>query len=310
MKKLQRITAAFIALLLIMTALTAFSVFAEGEGGNEEESSTVAESSSSVEEESSSSAPQEESSSSEEEKSSSSDDEKSSSSEEEESSSSEEEEQSSAESRRETRSSSESSAEETYAQTIVHEETGIAIGLSQPNEKLLIEARSVSASDSEAKDIYKKLEDASKEKGLVCCYELILGGDETFNSKVTVMLPVDENLIGRSMVVLFYPERGSHVETSNKNVNKAAAPSSAEETESEESEPGGSGVIKVSETLEAGRKYYFAVCEVADFVSGSNGLGLLEIMAILIGIMALISGGLLAFLWVRYNKKQQQGKAK
>ena len=309
MKKLQRITAAFIALLLIMTALTAFSVFAEGEGGNEEESSTVAESSSSVEEESSSSAPQEESSSSEEEKSSSSDDEKSSSSEEEESSSSEEE-QSSEESRRETRSSSESSAEETYAQTIVHEETGIAIGLSQPNEKLLIEARSVSASDSEAKDIYKKLEEASKEKGLVCCYELILGGDETFNSKVTVMLPVDENLIGRSMVVLFYPERGSHVETSNKNVNKAAAPSSDGEIESEESESGGSGVIKVSETLEAGRKYYFAVCEVADFVPASNGIGLLEIMAILIGIMALISGGLLAFLWVRYNKKQQQGKAK
>ena len=64
----------------------------------------------------------------------------------------------------------------------------------------------------------------------------------------------------------------------------------------------------MSETLEAGRKYYFAVCEVADFVPASGGFGLLEIMAILVGAAALASGGLLAFLWVRYNKKQQSGQ--
>ena len=80
------------------------------------------------------------------------------------------------------------------------------------------------------------------------------------------------------------------------------------ESEEEEEELSGSGVIKVSETLEAGRKYYFAVCEFADFVPVSNGIGLLEIMAILIGVAALISGGLLAFLWVRYNKNQAKAK--
>ena len=308
MKRLQKLLAAVIALLLISTSLTAFSVFAEGEDGQPAESTSSAEeASSSSEEEKSSSSEEEKSSSSEEEKSSSSEEEKSSSSEEEESSS--EESESSREERRS--SSSSSSAEEAYAQTITHGDTGISIGLSQPNDKLLIEAKSVSAGDSEYADVYKKLLDASKDKELVCCYEILLGGDETFNSKVTVMLPVDANIIGRSMVVLFYPERASHVETSNKNVSKAVSVySSANDSGAESGEPSGSGVIKVSETLEAGRKYYFAVCEFADFVPASNGFGLLEIMAILLGVAALVSGGLLAFLWTRYNKKQQNAAKK
>ncbi len=304
MKRLQKLLAAVIALLLISTSLTAISVFAEGEERQ------TAESTSSVEEASSSSAEQV-SSSSEEEKSSSSEEEKSSSSEEEKSSSSEEESSSEeSESSREERrsSSSSSSAEETYIQTITHDLTGISIGLSQPNDKLLIDAKSISAGDSEYSEVYKKLLDASKDKELNCCYEVLLGGDETFNSKVTIMLPVDESLIGRSMVVLFYAERASHVETSNKNVGKAVPASSSDGGE-ESGEPTGSGVIKVSETLEAGRKYYFAVCEFADFVPASSGFGLLEIMAILIGVAALASGGLLAFLWARYNKNQQ-AKAK
>lgn len=303
MKRLQKLLAAVIALLLISTSLTALSVFAEGEEGQTaESSSSVEEAGSSSEEEKSSSSEEEKSSSSEEEKSSSSEEEKSSSSEEEESSS--EESDSSREERRS--SSSSSSAEETYIQTITHDLTGISIGLSQPNDKLLIDAKSISANDPEYSDIYKKLLDASKDKELNCCYEVILGGDEAFNSKVTVILPVDESLIGRSMVVLFYAERASHVETSNKNVGKAVSSSSSEGEEAD-GELTGSGVIKVSETLEAGRKYYFAVCEFADFVPASGGFGLLEIVAILIGVAALASGGLLAFLWVRYNKKQQAG---
>ncbi|MBO4934286.1 MAG: hypothetical protein J5441_03835 [Clostridia bacterium] len=308
MKRLQKLLAAVIALLLIMSSLTAFSVFAEGEEGQSAESSSSAEeSSSSSEEEKSSSSAEEKSSSSEEEKSSSSEEEKSSSSEEEESSSEESE-----SSRGERRSSSSSSSsEEAYAQTITHDVTGITIGLSQPNDALLIDAKSVSADDKEYADIYKKLLDASKDKELVCCYEVLLGGDENFKSKVTIILPVDASLIGRSMVVLFYPERASHVSTSNKNVGKAVSPalSGSDGGESEE-ELAGSGVIRVSETLESGRKYYFAVCEFADFVPASNGFGLLEIMAILLGAAALVSGGLLAFLWTRYNKKQQDAAKK
>ena len=303
MKKLQKLFAAVIALLLISTSLAAISVFAEAEEGQ------TAESTSSVEEISSSSA-EETGSSSEEEKSSSSEEEKSSSSAEETSSSSEEESSSEeSESSREERrsSSSSSSAEEAYAQTVTHEGTGISIGLTQPNDKLFIDARSISAGDSEYSEVYKKLLDASKDKELNCCYEILLGGDEAFKSKVTIILPVDENLIGRSMVVLFYAERASHVETSNKNVGKAVSSSSSDGEEAN-GELTGSGVIKVSETLEAGRKYYFAVCEFADFVPASSGFGLLEVMAILIGVAAIASGGLLAFLWVRYNKKRQ-GKA-
>ena len=312
MKRLQRILAAVIALLLILTSLTAISVFAESEEGqNEESTSSVEEvSSSSSAEESSSSA--EEKSSSSDEKSSSSAEEKSSSSSKEESSSEESEPEDSEQEKREERpsSSSSSSEEEVYAQTITHDVTGITIGLSQPNDKLLIDARSISSADAEYSAIYKKLLDASKDKELVCCYEVMLGGDESFNSKVTVILPVDASLIGRSMVVLFYPERASHVETSNKNVAKAvvSSPSADDESEDGYDDLSGSGVIKVSETLESGRKYYFAVCEFADFVPASNGFGLLEIMAILIGVAALASGGLLALLWVRYNKKQQPKK--
>ena len=303
MKRAKHIIAAVVALLLILTSLTAVGVFAEGEEAPGEESSSAVETGSSTEEESSSSE-EEKSSSSAEEKSSSSEEEKSSSSVEEEKSSSSEEEQSSAEERR-TSPSSSSSEEEVYAQTITHDLTGISIGLSQPNEKLLIDAKAITGDDAEYAEIYEKLTAASKDKGLVCCYEVILGGDESFNSKVTVILPVDETLIGRSMVVLFYPERASRVETSNKDVVKTGSPSSSAEGETEAP---ASGIIKVSETLEAGRKYYFAVCEVADFVPASGGFGLLEIMAILVGAAALASGGLLAFLWARYNKKQQSGQ--
>ncbi len=313
MKRLQKLLAAVIALLLILTSLTAMSVFAEGEETRDEEvsSSAVEPGSSSAEEESGSSV-EEKSSSSVDEKSSSSVEEKSSSSAEESSSEESSSEESEPE-RREDRpsSSGSSSEEEVYAQTITHDVTGITIGLPQPNEKLLIEAKSISAGDKEYTGIYKKLLDASKDKELVCCYEVMLGGDEAFNSKVTVILPVDENLIGRSMVVLFYPERASHVETSNKNVGKALSSSAAEDGAAEErDELSGVGVIKVSEKLEAGRKYYFAVCEFADFVPASKSFGLLEIMAILIGAAALISGGLLALLWVRYNKKEQGAAGK
>ena len=311
MKRIKRTFAAVIALLLILTSLTAVSVFAEGENTEDpEESSSVIESSSSVEEESSSSV-EEKSSSSAEEKSSSSSEEKSSSSSEESSSSSEEESASSEQEERTRSSSSSSSAEEAYVQTLTHDLTGISIGLSQPNDKLLIDAKSISADDTDYSDVYAKLLGASKDKELVCCYEVLLGGDESFNSKVTIMLPVDESLIGRSMVVLFYPDGATRVETSNKNVSKAVSQSSSEasaDSEEDADELSGSGVIKVSETLEAGRKYYFAVCEFADFVPASNGFGLLEIMAILVGIAALASGGLLAFLWIRYNKKQAKKK--
>lgn len=310
MKRLHKILAAVIALLLILTSLAAVNVFAEGDDSQvEESSSSVEETSSSSAEEESSSSVEEESSSSAEEESSSSTVEESSSSEEKESSSDENE---SGRSEERPSSSSSSSEEEVYAQTITHDATGITIGLPQPNDKLLIDAKSISADDKEYAGIYKKLLDASKNKELVCCYEVLLGGDESFNSKVTVILPVDESLIGRSMVVLFYPERASHVETSNKNVGKALSSSLHEDDDGgdEYDEFSGIGVIKVSETLEAGRKYYFAVCEFADFVPVSNGFGLLEIMAILIGAAALISGGLLALLWVRYNKKERAADGK
>ena len=314
MKRLQKLLAAVIALLLILTSLTAVSVFAEGDDLQDEEvSSSVSEPGSSSAEDESGSSAEEKSSSSEEEKSSSSVEEKSSSSAEVESSSEESSSEESEPERSEERpsSSSSSSAEEIYAQTITHDVTGITIGLPQPNDKLLIEAKSISADDKEYSEIYKKLLDASKDKELICCYEVMLGGDETFNSKVTVILPVDANLIGRSMVVLFYPERASHVETSNKNVAKAVSSALSEEDGGEgNDELSGSGVIKVSEKLEAGRRYYFAVCEFADFVPTSNSFGLLEIMAILIGGAALISGGLLALLWVRYNKKERAADGK
>lgn len=299
MKRIKRIFAAFIA-LLILTSFAAVSVFAEDESSSPDESSTVTESTSSAEEQSSSSA-EEQSSSSAEDKSSSSE-EKSESSEEE-SESSEEESESSEEEVRS--SSSSSSAEEAFAQTVTHEETGISIGLAQKNDKLLIEAKSVSANDKEYSEVYAKLLGASKDKELVCCYEVILGGDETFSSKVTIAIPVDEDLIDRSMVVLFYAENAKRVETSNKTVSKIGLLSSSGDDSDEEPEI---GYLKVSEKLEAGKKYYFAVCEFADYVPVSSGFGLLEILVIVIAVAAVASGGLLAFLWVRYNKKQNKAK--
>ena len=109
------------------------------------------------------------------------------------------------------------------------------------------------------------------------------------------------------MVVLFYAENGNRVKTSSKTVegNGPEALSSGASDEETEEEPE-FGYLKVSENMEAGKKYYFAVC--ASSMSSSGGFGLLEIMAILIGIAAVTSGGLLAFLWVRYNKKQKNGK--
>lgn len=298
MKKIKRIFAAIIA-LLILTSLTAVSAFAENET-DADESSPAVESSSSAEAQSSSPA-EEQSSSSAEEKSSSSAEEESSSSEEESESSEEEESESSAEERRS--SSGSSVAEEAFAQVLTHDSTGVSVGLSQPNDRLLIEARSVSANDAEAAEAYSMLLGASKDKELVCCYEVILGGDDAFNSKVTVVLPVDGNLIDRSMAVLFYADGAKRVETSNKTVSKIGA-QPAPQSDSDE-EPA-FGYLKVTEKLESGKKYYFAVCEFADYVPVSGGFGILEILVILIGVAALVSGGLLAFLWVRYNKKQQK----
>lgn len=302
MRRLQRIAAAVIALLLISTALTAVSVFAEGENTGEGDSSSVVESSSSAHEESSSS--EEPGSSSDDEKSSSSEPEASSSSEEEESSSSEPDEEGSSEGRRSSSSSS-SSAEETYALILTHEATGISVGLSQPNDSLSIDAKAISRNDSEYSAVYEKLLDAAKGKELICSYEIILSGDEGFNSALTVIIPMDNSLITREMRVLFCPEGNSRVEASNMEVIKAISPSASSD-ESEDNR--GNGVIKISKRLKTGVKYYFAVCEVADFVPSSGGIGLLEIMAILIGVAALVSGGLLALLWTRYNNKQRGGK--
>lgn len=306
MKRLQRITAAFITLLLILTSLTAVSVFAEGENAGDTESSPAVESSSSVEEESSSSA-EPDSSSSVEEKSSSSAEPDSSSSVEEESSSSEEAESESEESRSETRpSSSSSSEEETYAQTLVDAETGIVIGLSQPNDKLIITAHRIEAYESNIpKEVHDKITDAANGKELILFFRLSVSGDDAFRSKVTIMLPTSEDIVGRSMSVLFFTPGGSHVDKSTKNVVAITSATAS----SDESETAAGGVIRVSETLEAGRDYYFAVCEPADYVPSSGGLGGLEILLIIIGVMALASGGLLALLWTRYNKKQSGASA-
>ena len=290
MSKIKKTAALILALLTILTFTVSFGVFAEDHSEGEESSSSVEESSS--QEESSS----EEISSSEEKKSSSSEEKKSSSSEE--TSSSEE-----SSSKEEKRSSSASSEEEAYAQLLTDDLTGFSIGLSQPSDKLLMAARSVSSEDTELAEVYNKLLGASKNKELICCYEVELGGDDSFESKVTAMIPVDESIIGRDMVVLFYPEGALRVDTSNKNVSRAAA-----QLDEENDSFSGHGVIKLSETLKAGRKYYFAVCEFADFVPASGGIGILGIVAIIVAAMALASGGLLAFLWIRYNKKQQTSK--
>lgn len=308
MKRLQRITAAFITLLLILTSLAAISVFAEGEETGDTGSSPAVESSSPAEEESSSSAEEESSSSAEEKSSSSAEPESTSSSSEEESSSSEEEESESEESRGETRpSSSSSSEEETYAQTLVDDETGIMIGLSQPNDKLTLTAHKIEDYESNIpKDVHDKITDAANGKELVAYYRISIGGDEDFKSKVTIMLPASEDVVGRSMAVLFFTPGGSHVEKSTKNV---VAITSATASSDESEEPTG-GVIRVSETLEAGRDYYFAICEPVDYVPASGGLGGLEILLIIIAVMALASGGLLALLWTRYNKKQSGAPAR
>jgi len=297
MKRVKRLSALLIALLLLLTTVAAFAVFAEESTSSEESSSSVAEvdsSSSSEKEESSSS--EEESSSSEEESSSSSEEESSSSSEEESSSSSEEESSSS------NKKPSSLDEELSFIQTIVDKATGITVGLSQPNEDLDIEAALITSDNEEYKEVYAKLSAQSKEQELLYCYELELIGDDDFEAKLTVMLPVDENLIGRDMNVLFYD--GDRIKSNTKPVSEAVAitDGSGKNTNAEAS---GDGIIKLSETLVSGRKYYFAICEVADFVSVSHGIGLLGIAAIIVGFMALASGGLLAFLWIRYYKQQK-----
>lgn len=292
MSKIKKTAALLLALLTILTFGLSFGAFAEdSENSSDESSSSVVESSS-----------QEESSSKEEEKSSSSEEKKSSSSEEkssssEEKSSSSEEKSSSSEEKR----SSSSSSEETYAQLLTDDLTGFSIGLSQPNDKLLMAARTISAEDAELSEVYQKLLGASKNKELICCYEVELGGVDDFEGKVTAMIPVDESIIGRDMVVLFYPEGALRVDSSNKNVTRAGA-----QPDGKSDSLSGHGVIKLSEMLKSGRKYYFAVCEFADFVPASGGIGILGIVAIIIAVMALASGGLLAFLWIRYNKNQAQ----
>lgn len=296
MSKIKKTAALILALLMILTFTVSFGVFAEDHSEGGEESSSSVEESSSQEESSS-----EEISSSEEKKSSSSEDEKSSSSEE--TSSSEESSSEESSSKEEKRSSSASSEEEAYAQLLTDDLTGFSIGLSQPSDKLLMAARSVSSEDTELAEVYNKLLGASKNKELICCYEVELGGDDSFESKVTAMIPVDESIIGRDMVVLFYPEGALRVDTSNKNVTRAGA-----QPDGKADLLSGHGVIKLSEMLKSGRKYYFAVCEFADFVPASGGIGILGIVAIIVAAMALASGGLLAFLWIRYNKKQQTSK--
>lgn len=291
MSKIKKTAALILALLTILTFTVSFGVFAEDHSEGGEESSSSVEETSSQEESSS-----EEISSSEEKKSSSSEEKKSSSSEE--TSSSEE-----SSSKEEKRSSSASSEEEAYAQLLTDDLTGFSIGLSQPSDKLLMAARSVSSEDTELAEVYNKLLGASKNKELICCYEVELGGVDDFEGKVTAMIPVDESIIGRDMVVLFYPEGALRVDTSNKNVTRAGA-----QPDGKADLLSGHGVIKLSEMLKSGRKYYFAVCEFADFVPASGGIGILGIVAIIVAAMALASGGLLAFLWIRYNKKQQTSK--
>lgn len=263
-----------LTLLLVLTSFSALSVFAEGK-----EAASPAESSEESSDEAASSDESSEESSEESSVESSSSDE------------------SSEESSEPPLSFSSSERSETYAQNISDDKTGIFIELSQPNEKLVMASRVITPENTECAEIYEKLLDASKDRALVCCYEVELAGDESFRSKVTVMIPVEKNIIGRDMVVLFYPEDASRVETRNKNVTKAM---------SDDKHAAEKGIIKLSETLQTGKRYYFAVCEFADFVPAPGGLGIIEIMAIIVFYMAVVSGGLLAILWVRYDKKQAE----
>lgn len=298
MKKMKRLTAVLISILLLATTVAAFAAYAEDSNLSEESSSSVEEvdssSSSEQEEESSSSEQEEESSSSEQEEESSSSEQK------EESSSSSDESSSSEEESSSSKTPSSSEDDTVFVQTIVDDTTGITLGLSQPNEDLDIIASFFTSDNEEYKDVYAKLSSESKGQELLRCYELELVGDDEFEAKLTVMLPVEGTLIGRDMNVLFYD--GDRVKSNTKPVGEAVELSTTG-NKKDNTELGGDGIIKISETLVSGRKYYFAVCEVADFVSVSHGIGLLGIAAIIVGVMALASGGLLAFLWIRYYKQ-------
>lgn len=182
--------------------------------------------------------------------------------------------------------------------------TEVKIGLQQPNEDLVLNAEQISVSEKENKELFKVLSDSTKGKPIEYCFKLTLTGDDEFDSDVTVILPVDSQLIGREMNVISYDGNTA----SSRNISVCEYFESGEEADDSESVEPSMGIIKKTQRMTANKEYVFCICEIADFVPSSHGLGLLEVAAIVVGSLALLCGGFLTFLIIRDRKLKSKVK--
>lgn len=300
----KRAVAAVFSLILVLCLISGVYAFAEGDESSPAESSEVQSSSEEV-----SSEAQKESSSEEKKEEKSSSVAESSSEQSSESSSSIAEEDkydyysysSSGKSRSMISSSEEDDISDAYIISDDSTRTEVKIGLPQPNDKIVLNAEQINVSENDNKELYDVLKEAAKGKPIEYCFKLTITGDPEFDSDVTVVLPVDPQLIGREMNLIFYD--GKTVSSSNKTVSEYVEPSDGSE-QSESYEPS-LGIIKNTRKLTVDQEYIFCVCEIADFVPASHGIGLLEVSAIIVGSLALMCGGLLAFLIIRDKKMKK-----